>query len=82
MHAEIMEVLSGALDGERRDMFAADLEGYSPQELAAELRTVEQLLEGLCIASEGVGLLALLATNDCRERVRRAQEIAGQAARA
>jgi hypothetical protein len=81
MHAQIMEIID-ALEGEQREHFAADLERYVyPEEFAVELRTVAQLVEGFCVAAEGVSLVALLVMSDCRERVRRAQEIAGQATR-
>ncbi len=78
MHGAILELFD-TLEGERREMFAADLEGYTREELVAELRTAAELLEGFCIAAQGVGLVPMLATDDCRERVRRAQEIAEQA---
>jgi hypothetical protein len=84
MHEEIMEVLGGALEGEHRDVFAANLERhYSPEDLAADLRQTEALVEGFCVAAEGVSLVALLAMNDSRERIRRARAIvAEQTARA
>ena len=83
MHEEIMEGFD-ALEGEHREHFAADLGRHvtSPGEMAAELRTTEQLLEGFCVTTEGVGLVALFVMNDCRERVRRAQAIAEQAGKA
>ena len=46
MHQEIMEVLGETLEGEGRDLFAADLEATEPEKLLAQLRTVEQLVEG------------------------------------
>ena len=82
MHAEIMEILGETLEGEDRDMAVSDLEEYSPEELVAELRTIEQLVEGFCVAVEDIGPVALLALGDCRERVQRALKIAEQAARA
>ena len=82
MHSEIMEILGGALEGLGRDMAVSDLEEYSPEELAAELRTIEQLVEGFCVAVEDIGPVAMLALGDCRERVQRALKIAEQAAKA
>jgi hypothetical protein len=76
MHAEIMEAFD-ALEGEHREMFAADLERhYSPEALSSELRTTAQLVEGFCVAVEEVGPVALLVMSDCRERVRQALEAA------
>ena len=80
MHEEIMEILGETLEGEARDMFAVSLEDYSPEELLAELRATEQLLEGFTIAAEGVGVVAMVALGDCRERVRRSLEAARHAA--
>ena len=82
MHAEIMEILGETLEGEGGDMFAADLETTEPEKLLAQLRTVEQLVEGFCVAVEDIGPIGLLALGDCRERVQRALKIAEQAARA
>ena len=66
-----------ALDEERREMWTADLERHlTPEKMVRELRTAAQLIEGFCIASEGVGLVSLLVANDCRERVRRALHLA------
>ena len=46
-----------ALDREHRDVIMANLERYVyPDELAAELRTVAQLVEGFCVAAEGMSL--------------------------
>jgi hypothetical protein len=71
-----------ALEGEQREHFAADLERLVyPDELAIELRTTAQLVEGFCIAAEGVNFTTLLVMSDCRERVRRAREIAEQTTR-
>jgi hypothetical protein len=80
-HEAILEVLGGAVAGEQRDLFAADLAQYSPEELADELRITAQLVEGFAVASEGIGAVTLLALSDCRERVRNARTIAEQAAR-
>ena len=82
MHAEIMEILGGAFEGLGRDMAASDLEEYSPEELVAELRTIEQLVEGFCVSVEDIGPVALLTMSDTRERIQRALEIARVAARA
>ncbi len=80
MHAEIMEAFD-ALEGEHREVFAADLERHvDPGELEAELRAAAHLVEGLCVAAEGVNFVALLVASDCRERVRRALEVAERAA--
>ena len=82
MHEWVMEILGGALEGEYRDVFAADLEGrYSPEELLAELRVVEQLVEGFCVAVEDIGLVALLTMCDTRERVKSALSTARHAAK-
>jgi hypothetical protein len=76
MHESIMEAFD-ALEREHREVFAADLERhYSPEELATELRSTAEVLEGFCVAAEGIGLVALLVLSDCRERVRRARAIA------
>jgi hypothetical protein len=78
MHERIMEAFD-ALEGEHRDVFAADLEQhYSPEEIAAELRMTAQLLKGFCVAVEQVGPVALMVMSDCRERVRRGLETAGE----
>ena len=46
---------------------------YAPEEMAAELRTTEQLLEGFSsVAVENIGPVALMVMSDSRERVRRA----------
>ena len=40
-----------------RDVIMANLERYVyPDELAAEFRTVAQLVEGFCVAAEGMSL--------------------------
>ena len=80
IHEKIMEGFDALEDGEVREMWAAGLKRVLPEELTAELRTAEQLAEGFCIAAEGVGSVALMVMSDCRERVRRAREIARQGA--
>ena len=82
MHSEIMEILGDAFEGLSRDMAVSDLEEHSPEELVAELRTIEQLVEGFCVAVEDIGPVALLTMSDTRERVQHALEIARNAARA
>jgi hypothetical protein len=68
------------LEGEHREVFPSDLKlHYTPEEIASELRTTEQLLEGFCVAVEEIGPVALLAMNDCRERVRQARNLAAKA---
>ena len=75
MHEQVMEVLGGALEGEHYDVFAAGLVDFTPEELAASLRSAEQVVEGFCVAAEGVNFTTPLAMNDARERVRRARAI-------
>ncbi len=71
-----------ALGDEQREHFTADLERrLYPGELETELRVAEHLVEGLCVAAEGVNFVALLVANDCRERVRRALRYAESSAR-
>ncbi len=43
------------------------------------LRDAAQLVEGFCIAVENSGIIPLTVMNDCRERVRRALELAERA---
>jgi hypothetical protein len=76
----LMHDIFDALGDEQREHFTADLERrLYPSELVAELRAAEHLVEGLCVAAEGVNFVSLLVANDCRERVRRALRYVEQA---
>ena len=67
--------------GSQREMVTRDLEETisSPGEMVRGLRDAAQLVEGFCIAVEQSGMVPFVVMNDCRERVRRALELAERA---